>query len=798
MRCLHRQALIVVAGMLIAGVAEAQDQRTILEPVIPTTCTTLNAELASGTTPGTISSETQLDSPRIQSALNACPAGQAVELAMGGANDAFLIGAIKIPSGVTLLVDAGVTVYASRNPRDYDVNSTTHTCGTVDNSGNGCNPIISVDKTSGAGIMGYGTIDGRGYMKMLINGQPGPESWWDIANDADVNGGDQNNPRMINGSNVDRFTLYKIRLMNSPMMHVFMDVPTNFTAWGVKIVTPYDARNSDGIDPNYGTNVTITQSHISDGDDQVAIGGNKFPGASYYTVTDDWFGNGHGLSIGSYTLGGVRHLMAQNLTWSGLYSDSNATAVHTKSDVSRGGVVQDLTYQNICTQDVRYPIWLDPFYSGLTKTGTLLPWYKDILIQNLHASYSTSSATRQVIIQGYNSSVPTEVTLDNVTVDGIQASGFVNKYKVTTPTNSIITVGPDPINFLQYLYQPTVTVNDEISNSKPPYNCPANGFAPIAGEIVPGAAQIEQIDPGAKPTVQVQVYTTKAVPYQTYLSELANNPNASLALTAPTGTVTIYDTTWIGLPREVGTATLPGTSNSGMQTVAVHLDPLAAGVHTLTARYSGDSNYPGFTFGKYEVSVGRGVTSRTSLSVSATSLMAGDSLTLTAFVGGPGRDTPNGTVKFTAGGVNLGSAPTNWQGRATVMTSSLTPGTYQIVASFTGEVGSNSSQSTPVAVTVTQIPTTLTLTANPSTAVSGTTVTITAALGHPATRLSPSGTVTIKDGATTLATLPVVDGAASFTTSTLAVGTHSLSATYSGDANFVQSSGAGSVTITAQ
>jgi hypothetical protein len=43
-----------------------------------------------------------------------------------------------------------------------------------------------------------------------------------------------------------------------------------------------------------------------------------------------------------------------------------------------------------------------------------------------------------------------------------------------------------------------------------------------------------------------------------------------------------------------------------------------------------------------------------------------------------------------------------------------------------------------------------------------------------------------------------VDGAASFTTSTLAVGTHSLSASYSGDTNFVKSSTTGSVTITAQ
>ena len=47
---------------------------------------------------------------------------------MGGANDAFLTGPLTIPSGVTLLVDAGVTLYASRNPRDYDVNATTHTC----------------------------------------------------------------------------------------------------------------------------------------------------------------------------------------------------------------------------------------------------------------------------------------------------------------------------------------------------------------------------------------------------------------------------------------------------------------------------------------------------------------------------------------------------------------------------------------------------------------------------------------------------------------------------------------------
>lgn len=799
MRCFQKQMLCVVAWLLVAGVAEAQDQRNVLEPVIPPTCTTLTAELASGTTPGSISSETQLDSTRIQAAMNACPAGQSVELAMGGANDAFLTGPLTLPSGVTLLVDAGVTLYASRNPRDYDVNATTHTCGTVDNNGNGCNPIISVNKTVGAGIMGFGTIDGRGYMKMLLNGQPGPESWWDIANDANVNGGNQNNPRMINGTSgtVDRLTLYKIRLMNSPMFHVFLDVPTNFTAWGVRIVTPFDARNSDGIDPNFGTNVTITQSHISDGDDQVAIGGNKLPGASYYTVENNWFGNGHGLSIGSFTLGGVRHLLAQNLTWSGLATDSNATAVHIKSDVSKGGVVQDLTYQNICTKDLRYAIWLDPFNSGLTKTGKLLPWYKDITIQNLHqvTPSTTATTTGQVIIQGFNSTVPTEVTLDNVVVDGIQQKDFVSKFKQTTPTDSIISVGPDPVNFVQFLTGQGVTLNDNISNSNPPRDCPVNAFAPIAGEIVPGAAQI---DPGTKPVIQVQVYTTRAVPYQTYLANLANNQNASLALTPPTGTVTIYDTAPDGTTTAVGSTTLQVTSNSGMEMVPVRLVALPAGANVLTAQYSGDSNYPAFTFGNNALSVGRGDTSNTSLSLSATSVTAGNPVTLTAFVGGHGHSTPQGTVQFTAASLNVGSAATNAQGNATVTTSSLTPGTYHVVASFTGQQGSTPSQSTPVALTVTQIPTTLALTANPASAVVGAPVTITATVSFPATSLLPSGTVTIKDGSTTVATLAMVDGAASFTTSTLAVGTHSLSASYSGDANFVKSAATVSVTITAQ
>lgn len=771
--------LLLFAGLSLT--APAQDPRNVQEPIVPATCTTLTAELTSGTAVGTVSSETQLDSPRIQAALNACTPGQAVELAPGAGTDAFLVGPITLPSGVTLLVDAGVTVYASRDPQVFDVG--TGECGKLDNKGSGCKPIIDASHTSGSGIMGYGTIDGRGYMKLLINGQPGPESWWDLAHDADVQKNDQNNPRMISMSGPDRFTLYKIRLMNSPMFHVDMDTASNFTAWGVKIVTPYDARNSDGIDPNYSTNVTITQSHISVGDDQVAIGGNHIPGAHYYTASNNWFGNGHGLSIGSYTLGGVDHLLAENLVFNGLQDDHNATAVHIKSDVSRGGIVQDLTYRNICTQNVYYPIWLDPFYSGTSKTGSLLPWYKNILIQNLH-----SLTEDKVIIQGYNASVPTEATLDNVIVDGIQAGDFVSKYHITTPTNAILTLGPDPVNFVQYLNGPGVTVTNNISNNNPPYSCPENIFAPITGELIPGPAQV---DPGTKLNLQVQVLTTQAVPYATYTAQLATNPNATLALTPPTGQVTILDGN-----RSVGSAPLQVTSNNGVEQVSVPVLPLSAGVHTLQAQYSGDANYPSFIFGSYTVAVGRGRDTETNLTASTTSLDAGQPLSLSAAVTAPGKSTATGTVKFTAGTTDLGSVATDSNGDAHLTTSSLTPGTYNVVASFTGQQSSSASQSSPLVITVAKMPTTLTLSAAPSTATVGQPVTLTGTVQFTGTTtLAPTGTLTIKDGSSTLATLSIVNGAATVTTSSLSSGPHNLTATYSGDGDFASSNTTGVVTL---
>src|SRR5215471_11779292 len=242
---LNAAVRVLVLAALAPMLLHAQDSRTVTEPSFPPACTALTANQVAGTL-----DETNFDTSRIQAALNACPAGQAVELQSQGGNNAFLIQPITVPSGVTLLLDAEVTVFTSLNRADYPCPSS---------SSSDCTPIITVAPGSGSGIMGYGVIDGRG--GQTLNGEI--VSWW-TQTPLDPR------PRMIQLVNSDNFTLYKITLQNSPKFHVFGS-GNFFTVWDVKITAPTTSPNTDGIDPSGSHDITIRNSFISDGDDHIAI-----------------------------------------------------------------------------------------------------------------------------------------------------------------------------------------------------------------------------------------------------------------------------------------------------------------------------------------------------------------------------------------------------------------------------------------------------------------------------------------------------------------------------------------------
>lgn len=341
--CLH---LTLLAGLL-ASVAKAQDRRNVTEPVIPQPCATLTATLVATNNHTALSEadEQRPDTERIQRAIDHCEPGQAVELVSGASTNAFLAGPLQLRSGVSLVVRANTVLFASRNPRDYDVSS--GSCGVVDHNGRGCLALINANHLAHAGVLGDGIVDGRGGAQLL--GQK--VTWWELAEQARGDDLRQNCPRLLQLTSSNDFTLYRITLKNSPNFHVAYSGGQGFTAWGVMIDTPRKARNTDGIDPISARDVTITHCFIHAGDDNVAIKAGSLGPSANITVAHNHFYAGHGMSIGSETNGGVQAIRVKDLS-----IDGADNGIRIKSNSSRGGLVRDVVYQDVCIRDTKNPI----------------------------------------------------------------------------------------------------------------------------------------------------------------------------------------------------------------------------------------------------------------------------------------------------------------------------------------------------------------------------------------------------------------------------------------------------------
>ncbi|MFI1495963.1 Ig-like domain-containing protein, partial [Streptomyces griseofuscus] len=122
---------------------------------------------------------------------------------------------------------------------------------------------------------------------------------------------------------------------------------------------------------------------------------------------------------------------------------------------------------------------------------------------------------------------------------------------------------------------------------------------------------------------------------------------------------------------------------------------------------------------------------------------------------------------------------------ATLTTSALTVGSHSLTAVYSGDTDFAGSTSPVDTQTVSQAATTTTLTSAPDPSVYGQTKTLTATVtAVPPGAGTPTGTVSFYDGPTLLGTGTLSGGTATLTTSALAVGTHSLTAVYSGDTDF--------------
>jgi hypothetical protein len=255
---------------------------------------------------------------------------------------------------------------------------------------------------------------------------------------------------------------------------------------------------------------------------------------------------------------------------------------------------------------------------------------------------------------------------------------------------------------------------------------------------------------------------------------LSSSPNPSIVGASVTFTATVTPATATGTVQFLeGTNVLgSGTIAGGVATLAI--STLAVGAHTITASYGGDATNASDASPALTQTVNK-IVSAVSLANTPNPSVIGSAVTLTAAV------TPNsatGNVQFLEGTNILGSG-TLGSGAATLSVSNLAVGAHSIVASYGGDASDSSANSAAVTQTVNKAVSSVTLSSSLNPSIVGNPVTLQAAI----TPASATGAVQFLDGAIVLGTAAVSSGTASLTLSSLAVGTHTLTANYGGDAS---------------
>ena len=364
-----------------------------------------------------------LDTAAIQKALDACEnTGGTVRFPAG----TYLSKPITLKTKTTMHLDEGAKLQATGEQAAFLKSGTDWL--KAESSGDFV-PFIGGKKLQDVTISGKGTIDGGG------------ENWWGPAEEARRKkpGFTLPRPRMIVLNDSKNIKVTGVTLQNSPTFHFVPTDCENVVVEDVTVLAPPRSPNTDAIDPSRCKNVLITKCRIDVGDDNIAIkSGRKVPGREFacedITITDCVFLNGHGLSMGSELVGGVRNVTVRNCTFDGT---ENGLRIKTSRD--KGGRIENISYENITMKNVDPAITLTCQYGGTSARDeakpssaakeetakpvtSTTPVYRNIRIRDLKAVCDRGAG----LIAGLPESPVEGVVLENVEITS--ATGLTIKH----------------------------------------------------------------------------------------------------------------------------------------------------------------------------------------------------------------------------------------------------------------------------------------------------------------------------------------------------------------------------------
>ncbi len=355
---------------------------------------------SNGQIPGAYADGKHLDTQAIQAAFDSVAAlgtGGTVRFTPG----TYLTAPFVLKgNNLTVQIDSGATILATTNKNLFAQigADTTKPITSTRNfiSSSGCNNLT---------IQGKGTIDGQG------------SAWWPQLDTIP-------RPRLMQLNSGTKLEVKEVTLQNSPMFHLCPNSYYDVNIHDIKVIAPSYSPNTDGIDPSACHKVRIYNCYVDNGDDNIAIGSSSTSYGTWGAVSTDiiikhnTFMHGHGVSIGSYTNGGVDSMLVDSCTFNG-----TTNGVRIKSQRGRGGNVRNVTYSNLTMTNVHYPIFFTGYYSDvpdqavdtLFPVTSTTPNFHDIVVKNLKST-NTYANTAAGIIVGVAEKPFTNIRLENVNI----------------------------------------------------------------------------------------------------------------------------------------------------------------------------------------------------------------------------------------------------------------------------------------------------------------------------------------------------------------------------------------------
>jgi polygalacturonase len=291
----------------------------------------------------------------------------------------FMTGSLFFKKGVSLEVLKDGVLKGTINPVDYPMVQTRFEG--IERPFTAA--LLNFDADDNGSLTGDGTIDGSGDLWMNrgggsargprgaapttspFAGNPGPATnpalrgigaRGPATRGATTRGlGGPGRPRLICISNSDNFHVTNLHLTKQAIWCLHLLYDSNVVVDNVNIRAVARIPSSDGIDVDSSTHVTISHCDIDCNDDDIALKSGKDADGrrvnkptEFVTITDCTIGAGEGIAMGSEVTGSIRHVDIERCQFNG----SNQV-VRLKSQPSRGGVIEDITYRDCTFQNVR-------------------------------------------------------------------------------------------------------------------------------------------------------------------------------------------------------------------------------------------------------------------------------------------------------------------------------------------------------------------------------------------------------------------------------------------------------------